>query len=191
MACVGFLRSLLDDIPLVLTACLVALLQGNNGYDIIIVDSSDPVGPAETLFQPTFYQVRDACRRKETYRNEKKTHAGRSNALYNMRENYMRMVDTQCEAYGDPCFASLAMCVMCLAFLSDHSIFLYFDPTCMRCDRCVCARRVVFPLDLLPFLHLSHLEHEEGSVAPRCHRNARRMSVAALAAHHHGSACMR
>ena len=41
-------------------------LQGNNGYDIIIVDSSDPVGPAETLFQPTFYQVRDACRRKET-----------------------------------------------------------------------------------------------------------------------------
>ncbi|CAM9160975.1 unnamed protein product [Pylaiella littoralis] len=30
--------------------------EGNNGYDIIIVDSSDPVGPAETLFQPTFYQ---------------------------------------------------------------------------------------------------------------------------------------
>ena len=33
--------------------------QGNNGYDIIIVDSSDPVGPAESLFQPMFYQVRD------------------------------------------------------------------------------------------------------------------------------------
>lgn len=32
--------------------------QGNNGYDIIIVDSSDPVGPAETLFQPIFYQVK-------------------------------------------------------------------------------------------------------------------------------------
>eukprot|EP00904_Undaria_pinnatifida_P006612 jgi/Undpi1/3080/HiC_scaffold_15.g06455.m2 len=30
--------------------------EGNNGYDIIIVDSSDPVGPAESLFQPMFYQ---------------------------------------------------------------------------------------------------------------------------------------
>lgn len=37
--------------------CIVRFAQGNNGYDIIIVDSSDPVGPAETLFQPTFYQV--------------------------------------------------------------------------------------------------------------------------------------
>ena len=25
-------------------------------YDVIIVDSSDPVGPAETLFQPEFYE---------------------------------------------------------------------------------------------------------------------------------------
>lgn len=35
------------------------LRQGNTGYDVIIVDSSDPVGPAETLFEPTFYQVSD------------------------------------------------------------------------------------------------------------------------------------
>lgn len=33
-------------------------VQGNSGYDVIIVDSSDPVGPAESLFQPVFYQVR-------------------------------------------------------------------------------------------------------------------------------------
>lgn len=26
------------------------------GYDVIICDSSDPVGPAETLFQPEFFQ---------------------------------------------------------------------------------------------------------------------------------------
>ena len=25
-------------------------------YDVVIVDSSDPIGPAETLFQPAFYQ---------------------------------------------------------------------------------------------------------------------------------------
>lgn len=36
----------------------VWFVQGNNGYDVIIVDSSDPVGPAESLFQPVFYQVR-------------------------------------------------------------------------------------------------------------------------------------
>ncbi|CAM9215337.1 unnamed protein product [Discosporangium mesarthrocarpum] len=30
--------------------------EGNSSYDVIIVDSSDPVGPAETLFQPKFYQ---------------------------------------------------------------------------------------------------------------------------------------
>ncbi|CAM9103585.1 unnamed protein product [Choristocarpus tenellus] len=30
--------------------------EGNNSYDVIIVDSSDPVGPAETLFQPSFYE---------------------------------------------------------------------------------------------------------------------------------------
>ena len=28
----------------------------SNTYDVIIVDSSDPVGPAEVLFQPTFFQ---------------------------------------------------------------------------------------------------------------------------------------
>lgn len=39
------------------TACV--FWQGNAGYDIIIVDSSDPVGPAETLVEPTFYQVSD------------------------------------------------------------------------------------------------------------------------------------
>ncbi|CAM9967556.1 unnamed protein product, partial [Phaeothamnion confervicola] len=30
--------------------------DGNGNYDVIIVDSSDPVGPAETLFQPAFYE---------------------------------------------------------------------------------------------------------------------------------------
>jgi len=30
--------------------------DGNGNYDVIIVDSSDPVGPAETLFAPEFYQ---------------------------------------------------------------------------------------------------------------------------------------
>merc|ERR1719345_632858 len=32
-------------------------------YDVVIVDSSDPIGPAETLFQPAFYQgLKDAMR---------------------------------------------------------------------------------------------------------------------------------
>ncbi|CAM9795568.1 unnamed protein product, partial [Ectocarpus sp. 12 AP-2014] len=43
----------------------------------IIVDSSDPVGPAETLFQPSFYQVRNVretrqvitCRVSKTLEN--------------------------------------------------------------------------------------------------------------------------
>ena len=26
-------------------------------YDVVIVDSSDPVGPAATLFEPEFYQT--------------------------------------------------------------------------------------------------------------------------------------
>ena len=30
--------------------------DGGGGYDIIIADSSDPVGPAETLFDPVFYE---------------------------------------------------------------------------------------------------------------------------------------
>mmetsp|Transcript_18794 Transcript_18794/g.43736 ORF Transcript_18794/g.43736 Transcript_18794/m.43736 type:complete len:331 (+) Transcript_18794:87-1079(+) len=30
--------------------------ENHNMYDVIIVDSSDPVGPAETLFQPEFYE---------------------------------------------------------------------------------------------------------------------------------------
>ncbi|KAG5190364.1 spermidine/spermine synthase [Tribonema minus] len=29
--------------------------EGNGQYDVIIVDSSDPVGPAETLFKPEFF----------------------------------------------------------------------------------------------------------------------------------------
>ena len=28
---------------------------GNGSYDVIVVDSSDPVGPAETLFTSSFY----------------------------------------------------------------------------------------------------------------------------------------
>lgn len=31
-------------------------LNGRQGYDVIIADSSDPVGPAETLFDPSFYE---------------------------------------------------------------------------------------------------------------------------------------
>lgn len=31
------------------------------GYDVIIVDSSDPVGPAETLFKPEFYEAMRAA----------------------------------------------------------------------------------------------------------------------------------
>ena len=31
------------------------------GYDVIIVDSSDPVGPAETLFAPAFYDSMKAA----------------------------------------------------------------------------------------------------------------------------------
>lgn len=31
-------------------------LHGRQGYDIIVADSSDPVGPAETLFDPSFYE---------------------------------------------------------------------------------------------------------------------------------------
>ena len=34
-----------------------------NSYDVIIVDSSDPVGPASTLFEASFYEIaRDALR---------------------------------------------------------------------------------------------------------------------------------
>lgn len=29
---------------------------GRRGYDVIVADSSDPVGPAETLFDPAFYE---------------------------------------------------------------------------------------------------------------------------------------
>jgi spermidine synthase len=33
----------------------------SQGYDVIICDSSDPVGPAEVLFQPEFFtSMRDA-----------------------------------------------------------------------------------------------------------------------------------
>lgn len=76
LVCARFLRPLLDDIPLFLTPCKSAgSLQGNNEYDVIIVDSSDPVGPAETLFQPTFYQVRDACNRGRKGKERKGRHA--------------------------------------------------------------------------------------------------------------------
>ena len=41
---------------LTVPACTSYFTFRTSMYDVIIVDSSDPVGPAETLFQPEFYE---------------------------------------------------------------------------------------------------------------------------------------
>ncbi len=55
----GILKIYIDMSPNVIN------IQGFGVYDVIIVDSSDPVGPAESLCKPEFYEsmkeVRHHC----------------------------------------------------------------------------------------------------------------------------------
>jgi predicted membrane-bound spermidine synthase len=53
-------RQIVDDAAKFITA------EGHDTYDVIIVDSSDPVGPAEALFKPEFFM---AC--QQVYESER------------------------------------------------------------------------------------------------------------------------
>ncbi|KAJ8599940.1 hypothetical protein CTAYLR_002808 [Chrysophaeum taylorii] len=50
-------KDVADDAPSLEAANRRRSARDWRGYDVIIVDSSDPIGPAESLFQPQFYEA--------------------------------------------------------------------------------------------------------------------------------------
>lgn len=70
-------------------------------FDVILVDGSDPVGPAEGLFQSPFYQ---SCKRRLTTRG---VLASQTEAPFFMRSDFVRIVKTLRSVFpsAEPYFA--------------------------------------------------------------------------------------
>jgi spermidine synthase len=74
---------------------------GAEPFDVILVDGSDPVGPAEGLFESSFYR---SCQRRLTARG---ILASQTEAPFYMRDDFVRIVKTLRGVFSDarPYFA--------------------------------------------------------------------------------------